>query len=63
MAGFIEVLLVAGLFIMRIGLPLVLLIVTGTFIDRAYRRREAGGTQRAAVELPQYERQSEEASL
>lgn len=62
MSGIMEVLVVAGLFVLRIGVPVALLLVVGTLIERAYRRREAEDTERPiAVEMqPTYETQVEE---
>ncbi len=37
--NFIEVLAVAGLFVLRIGLPLVILMTIGALIENSYRRR------------------------
>jgi hypothetical protein len=48
-----EVLSIVGLFFLRIGVPLVILLVIGTLIDRAYRRREARDTERpVSIDLP-----------
>ena len=59
-----EVLSVAGLFLVRIGLPLLLLLVVGTLIDRAYRRREAEDTERpVALDMPLHQDQPEEVSV
>jgi hypothetical protein len=35
-----DVLYVAGLFVVRIGLPLLVLMVIGTLVEHAYNRRE-----------------------
>lgn len=34
----VEILAVAGLFILRIGLPLLILLVIGLLVDRAYTK-------------------------
>ncbi len=48
-----EVLSIAGLFFLRIGVPLLILLVIGTLIDRAYRRREAKDMERpVSIDLP-----------
>lgn len=39
-----EILAVAGLFVLRIGLPLVILLVVGALIERAYNRRTESDT-------------------
>lgn len=63
MSGFMDVLIVAGLFVLRIGLPLAALLVVGGLIERAYRRREAQDTERPiAVEMPVPEMQPEMAN-
>ncbi len=62
MSGIMDVLIVAGMFALRIGVPVAALLVIGTLIDRAYRRREAEDTERPiAVEMPQsvHEKQME----
>lgn len=46
MTGIMEVLVVAGLFVLRIGLPLTTLLLIGALIERAYRRREARDSDR-----------------
>lgn len=65
MSGIMDVLVVAGLFVLRIGVPVAVLLVIGTLIDRAYRRREAEDTERPiAVEMqPVHEKQTEPAEL
>lgn len=35
----LEVLIVAGLFVVRIGIPLMILLTVGAVIERAYARR------------------------
>ncbi len=53
MNGITEVLSIVGLFFLRIGVPLLILLVIGTLIDRAYRHREAQDTERpVAVDMP-----------
>ena len=53
MSEITEVLSIIGLFFLRIGVPLLILLVIGTLIERAYRRREADDTERpVSVELP-----------
>lgn len=53
MNGFTEVLSIVGLFFLRIGVPLLILLVIGTLIERAYRRREAHDMERpVAVDMP-----------
>ncbi len=48
-----EVLSIVGLFFLRIGVPLLVLLVIGTLIDRAYRRREAQDMERpVSVDMP-----------
>ena len=48
-----EVLSIVGLFFLRIGVPLLILLVIGTLIDRAYRHREAKDMERpVSVDLP-----------
>lgn len=48
-----EVLSIAGLFLLRIGVPLLILLVIGTLIDRAYRRREDKDMERPVpLDLP-----------
>jgi hypothetical protein len=48
-----EVLSIAGLFFLRIGVPLLILLAIGTLIDRAYRRREAKDMERpVSIDLP-----------
>ncbi len=36
---FVPMLAVTGLFILRIGIPLLALIIIGTLVERAYRSR------------------------
>ena len=56
-----EVLSIAGLFLLRIGLPLLILLTLGTLIDRAYRRREAQNTDRPIpLDMPLHEEHPEE---
>lgn len=46
-----NVLIVAGLFMLRIGLPLLVVITVGALIERAYRRRaEVEEAAKVAVE-------------
>ncbi len=53
MSEITEVLSVIGLFFLRIGVPLLILLVIGTLIDRAYRRREVNDTERpVSVDMP-----------
>lgn len=40
MTGTFEVLVVVGLFIVRIGIPLTILLAVGSLIERGYSRRE-----------------------
>jgi hypothetical protein len=48
-----EVLSIVGLFFLRIGVPLIILLVIGTLIDRAYRRRETQDIERpVSIDLP-----------
>ncbi len=48
-----EVLSIVGLFFLRIGVPLLVLLVIGTLIERAYRRREAQDVERpVSIDLP-----------
>lgn len=48
-----EILSIVGLFFLRIGVPLMILLVIGTLIDRAYRRREAQDMERpVSIDLP-----------
>jgi hypothetical protein len=50
-----EVLSIVGLFFLRIGVPLIILLVIGTLIDRAYRRREPQDMERpVSVDLPMH---------
>jgi len=42
MSRVVNILIVAGLFVLRIALPLAALLAVGALIERAYRRREAG---------------------
>ncbi len=53
MNGFLEIVSVLGLFFLRIGIPLLILLTIGTLIDRAYRRQEADDTERPVpLDLP-----------
>ena len=65
MSGIMDVLVVAGMFVLRIGVPVAVLLVIGTLIDRAYRRREAEDTERpiAIDRQPMHEKQVEMAEL
>lgn len=56
MQGFMDVVTVAGFFLLRVGLPLIALMVIGTLVERAYRRREAA-ERPIAVQFPVKEEQ------
>jgi len=65
MSGIMDVLIVVGMFVLRIGVPVAALLIIGALVDRAYRRREAEDTERPiAVEMqPMHEKQAEPAEL
>jgi len=64
MSEFLDVLIVAGLFVLRIGLPLAILLAVGTLIERAYRRREAHDVERPiSVEMPVEQEQDQKVNL
>lgn len=48
MNSVVSVLIVAGMFMLRIGLPLMVILTVGALIERAYRRR-AAAEEAAAV--------------
>lgn len=53
MSQVLEVLAVAGLFLLRIGVPVLILLVIGTLVERAHSRREKLDAERPiAIDLP-----------
>jgi hypothetical protein len=48
MSTLVNVLIVAGMFMLRIGLPLLVILTVGALIERTYRRR-AEAEEAAAV--------------
>lgn len=64
MSEVLDVVIVAALFVLRIGLPLAILLAVGTLIERAYRRREASDVERPiSVEMPVGQEQDQKVNL